>query len=45
MKALVTRSEEGWGLYDRVKARDRVKEGRPLGSLHGMGEGQSCRLG
>jgi hypothetical protein len=27
MKASVTHSEEGGGIYNRVKARDRVKEG------------------
>jgi hypothetical protein len=29
--ALVTRCEEGGGIYDRVKARDRVKEGASVG--------------
>jgi hypothetical protein len=39
MKAPVTRSEEG-GIYVRGKAHDRVKGGRSLRSLHGMGEGR-----
>jgi hypothetical protein len=41
MKASVTCSEEGGGVYVRVKAHDRVKEGaRSLRSLHGVGEGR-----
>jgi hypothetical protein len=31
MKAPVTRCEEGRGIYDRVKACDRVKEGTSVG--------------
>jgi hypothetical protein len=41
MKAPITRSEEGGGVYDQLKAHDRVKEGGAfITVLHGAGEGR-----